>query len=737
MRRFKTKRVFLTALLIVGVFISLPGCGGVVGGGQWNDPVKVSSTIPANAATEVVVGNVLTATFSGEMDPTSITTATFTLFQGATAITGTVSYSGVTAVFTPAIDLAANTIYTATITTGAKDRAGHALARDHAWSFTTGPDSTLPTVTATNNANGATGVPINTKISVTFNKTMNSATVTTTTFILSDGETEITGTVDYAGVTAIFTPASNLTTNTSYTATIRNGVNGAKDLAGNELVGNQVAPLPDYVWQFTTGVALDTTMPRVIATINADGATGVPVNTKVGATFSEAMDPLTITPASPPATFTLKQGATTVPGTVTYSGVNLVFIPDNHLAAGTTYTATITAAAKDLSGNALAGNQAPLPASSDYVWSWTTGAAQDTTNPTVTLTAPLNSATDVALNSAIHATFSKAMNPLSISTATFTVAGLSGVSGVVTYDATSRIATFTPSSNLLPSTTYTATITTGAKDLAGNAIIQGLVPNPWTFTTGTELSTGAVPLGLAATFGTFGGTAGMTNTGTLSLINGDIGTIATDTATITGFHDTAGDIYTETPANIGPVNGKIYSCTNSTTGPTSASPNAAACAIATQARLDAQTAYLALAAMPAGANPGANLANLTLAPGVYTSPSGSFLIEGGNLTLDAQGDANAVWVFQMAATLTVGGPGAAAPQSIILAGGAQAKNVFWQVGSFATINAAGGGTMVGTIISQAGVSFSTVGNVNIVTLNGRALSLGASVTLVDTVINLP
>ena len=113
------------------------------------------------------------------------------------------------------------------------------------------------------------------------------------------------------------------------------------------------------------------------------------------------------------------------------------------------------------------------------------------------------------------------------------------------------------------------------------------------------------------------------------------------------------------------------------------------------------------------------------------------MVEGSNLTLDAQVNANATWVFQMATTLTVGGPGAAAPQSIILIGGAQAKNVFWQVGSFATINAAGGGTMVGTIISQTGVSFSTAGNVNVVTLNGRALSLNGSVTLVNTVINVP
>ncbi len=94
-------------------------------------------------------------------------------------------------------------------------------------------------------------------------------------------------------------------------------------------------------------------------------------------------------------------------------------------------------------------------------------------------------------------------------------------------------------------------------------------------------------------------------------------------------------------------------------------------------------------------------------------------------------------MFQIPTTLLVGGPGVAAPQSIILAGGAQAKNVFWQVGSSATINAGGGGTMVGTIIAQAGVSFSTAGNVAVVTLNGRAMSLNASVTVVDTVINVP
>uniref|UniRef100_UPI0025CCFD8A ice-binding family protein n=1 Tax=Rhodoferax sp. TaxID=50421 RepID=UPI0025CCFD8A len=284
----------------------------------------------------------------------------------------------------------------------------------------------------------------------------------------------------------------------------------------------------------------------------------------------------------------------------------------------------------------------------------------------------------------------------------------------------------------------TATVTNHAADLAGNTLAVNKV---WQFTTANAVvDVPLIDLNSVAPFGTFGGTAGMTNMGTLTIINGDIGTTATATDSITGFHDKLGDIYTETTLNKGFVNGKIFTCTNSVTGPTSTGPNAVACAAATQARLDAETAYLALVATPVGGAspaPGANLAGVTLLPGTYVAPGGSFLIEGGNLTLDAKGNANATWVFQMASTLTVGGPGAAAPQSIILAGGALAKNVFWQVGSTATINAAGGGTMVGTIIAQAGVKISTADNVNIVTINGRALSLGASVTMVNTVINVP
>lgn len=161
-------------------------------------------------------------------------------------------------------------------------------------------------------------------------------------------------------------------------------------------------------------------------------------------------------------------------------------------------------------------------------------------------------------------------------------------------------------------------------------------------------------------------------------------------------------------------------------------------ATADRALNDANIAYLSIspASKPGGTDPGAGeLGRLTLAPGIYKSASGTFNISNGNLTLDAQGDPNAVWIFQTAAGLTVGIAGPTGAKSVIMINGGLPKNVFWYVGSAATINGAGGGVMVGTIIANSGVTFSTAGNAVQTVLNGRAISLIASVTMVNTTIN--
>lgn len=466
------------------------------------------------------------------------------------------------------------------------------------------------------------------------------------------------------------------------------------------------------------------------------GAVNVAPNTKtITATFSKAMDPATLTNTS----FTLA-----CPTATPITGGTVAYLADSKMAtltlpallpSATVCVATVTTAAKDSTGVSLASN---------YTWQFTTGSSMDVTAPTVTLVNPTDLATGVATNSPVKATFSEAMDPNTIKAANFTLSYGAipvAVAGTVSINPLNTVATFTPSANLAVNTTYTATISTGVTDQAGIPLTSSKI---WTFATGAVPSAPAnamvplVDLKMVAPFGTFGGSAGMTNTGIATKINGDIGTTATGTSSITGFYENIAygdDVYT---GSIGEVYGKIYTCTTSTTGANSLAVSAPECSVATQARLDAQSAYLALVAKPVRGDspaPGANLAGLTLATGTYVAPGGSFMIQGGDLTLDAKGDANATWVFQMATTLTVGD--AAVARSIILKNGALAKNVFWQVGTAATINAAGGGTMVGTIIASEGVTFSTAGNVNVVTLNGRALSLGASVTMVNTVVNVP
>ncbi len=688
----------------------------------------VVSTVPINGATAVAPNTAIAATFSEAMNATSINGTTFTVTgPGATPVAGAVTYAGTTATFTPPAVLATNTLYTATITTGAKDPTGAALASNFVWTFTTAPP---PAVTATVPVGGATDVPLNQKIAATFNAPMSASTITATgtfTLVVTAGGATVSGTVIYDGAsnTAIFAPTAALATNTQYTATITTAAQSAQESA---LAAN-------YDWSFTTGVEANASAPLVISTDPLTAATNVPLNQRVSATFSASMDPATI---SAPGTFTVVEtvGGAAVPGSVTYdTGSNTaIFSPSANLASDTQFTAVISNAATDLDGNALITGGVPNP------WNFATGSSTHTVAPTITTTNPASAAVNVPINMTINATFSAAMDPTTITNSTFTlaVAGVGGapVDGTVAYDPASQIATFTPAASLTAGTQYTATISSVVTDLSGNALAAGAAPNPWSFSIGASAGPTVPNLGAASTFGAFGGGAGITNAGTSTVINGDIGTTGVSTS-MTGFHDAgAGCTYTETASNAGFVNGTIDTASPH---PTSACPSegtAATLAIATQAANDALAAYNDLAGRLAGPDPGAGqLGGLTLAPGTYTAAGGAFLITGSDLTLDGQGDANAIWVFQMASSLTVGAAGF--PRSVILINGAQAKNVFWQVGSAATINGTGGGTMVGTIIASAGVTFSTAGNVTITTLDGRALGLNASVTMVNTVINVP
>jgi len=691
----------------------------------------VISTVPVNGATGVPLSQLVSATFNEAMNCATLTATTFTVAgPGTTAVAGTVACVGSVATFTPSAQLAVNTVYTATITTGAKDPGGIALASNYVWTFRTVPAPAAPTVISTVPVNGATGVPLNQALSATFSEAMSPATINVATFTLTGpGGVAVTGVVTYvpAGSVATFTPDANLALSTVYTATI---TTGAMDLEDTALANN-------YVWTFTTAASVVATPPTVISTIPANLATNVPLNQIVSATFSKAMNPATINAT----TFTLTGPSTTpVSGLLAYAAVGntLTFTPTLNLAPSTLFTATITTGAQDLAGTGLASN---------YVWTFTTGAAVVTTAPEIVSTAPANGATGVALNQAVSATFSEAMNPLTLTLSTFllyqgTSASGTPIPATITYDAVNFIATLTPTAPLPAGTSYTATVTNGATDLAGNPLGTTGAPNPWTFTTGAAVVPPPIVLGpTISLFGGFGGPAGMTNQGTETVVNGDIGTTGAST-TMTGFHDTSLPIvgavwpctYTQTTLNIGQVNGTIDTAPPPPTTECPDEGTAATLAIATTALSEATTAYTTLQGLPSDGKLAGGLAGTTIYPGVYTNSS-TVGITGGDLTLDAQGDTNAYWVFQIGSSLTVGEAGQ--PSSVILAGGAKASNIFWAVGSGATINGAGGGTFEGTVISQAGISVSTAGVSAITTINGRLIALTASTTLVNTVINVP
>lgn len=502
-------------------------------------------------------------------------------------------------------------------------------------------------------------MPTNQKIVVNFNQAMDPATLTTTTFtVTAPGPTSVAGTVSYdpSNDTAIFTPTNPLAPSTTYTGTI---TTGAENASGTPLAS-------DFVWTFETGGGANTVTPTVLSTNPGDLTVAIPTNQRITAVFSEAMDPGTITGV----TFTLTgPGSIPVPGTVNYSpvGVTAIFTPTSPLSALGLYTATITTGATDLTGNALAAT---------FTWTFTAAAGPDTTAPTITSTVPADAASSVAPNAAINATFSKAMNPSTLNAATFTLtAGGTSIDGKVTYDAANSIVTFTPASMLSTGTLYDATVTTGAVDLEGNALAAS---DTWSFTTGSTPSLAPVNLGAASGYGALA-QATITNAGD-TVINGDIG--LNPGISITGFPP-------------GVVNGTIQL------------DNAPA--IAALASLT--TAYNAIAGLSGANVVGENLAGQVLPPGLYTSAATSFEITGGSLTLDAGGDTNAVWIFQMpASTLTLTTPLC----SVVLTNGAQFSNVYWQVGSSATAGV--DCVLEGNVLADTSITMN-VGS----TLQGRAL----------------
>lgn len=307
--------------------------------------------------------------------------------------------------------------------------------------------------------------------------------------------------------------------------------------------------------------------------------------------------------------------------------------------------------------------------------------------PTVISTTPIDATMNVSVNKRVTASFSRAMNGATLTASTFTVhQGATAISGAVTYAGTT--ATFTPAAPLDISLVYTARITTGAADPQGSALASDYV---WSFTTGA-CSQAAVALGSSGNYGVLAGST-VTNTGPTS-VTGDLG-VSPSTA-VTGFPP-----------------GTLVG-TEHAGDPTAATAEA-----------DLTTAFNDAAGRTLCAvTVAGNLGGMTLTPGLYVSTS-SLGITSGDLTLDAQGDADAVFIFKMASTLTT-----TSGRQVILANGANAANIYWQVGSSATFGTTS--AFKGTVMADQAISLDTGA-----TLDGRALARIAAVTLATNTVVKP
>jgi hypothetical protein len=362
-----------------------------------------------------------------------------------------------------------------------------------------------------------------------------------------------------------------------------------------------------------------------------------------------------------------------------------------------------------LAGGEIRGVTAAVAPSATVAPGTLLGAA---TEPTVISSSPGNRATNVptSTNSSdnvitgatVTATFSQPMDPETVSSSspgnrlTFTVAETNGndVPGTVAMNAANTVATFTPASPALsPDTSYTATVTTAAKNAAGVAM---RIPIAWTFTTSAVESTGQtpVPLGDAGLF------AILTESGITdvfpSAINGDVGASPITGAAI---HLTCAEM----------VTGRIYSV--NAAGPLPCRVIAPAGLTIAVGDMEAAYTNAAGRTLPNFTNLGAGeIGGLTLVPGLYNWTTGVSIST--NVTIS--GGPDSVWIFQIAGTLNQ-----ASATIVTLKGGARPKNIFWQTAGSVAIGTTA--HFEGTILSKTKIAMKTGASAN-----GRLLAQTAA-----------
>ena len=500
-------------------------------------PLAVTASAPANGAIGVLRSTKVTATFSRAIDSQTLSSASFGLraADGA-AVAAAISYDPVTrtATLTPNAPLAAGSAYTARVEATVTAADGTPLAAASSWSFTTSacPCTLLsPTLTpVSQNLDVRDGRPLPGPWTYEFGVKTQVDQPMSLTAIRFYKPSQETGThvgrvwtangallaqVTFAGETAsgwqqqtLPSPLA-LVADTTYVISVNANARFVATTSGlaTQIVSGPVRSLADglngvygasagtfpaqsysssnYFVDLEVVAEGDPTPLGVASTSPANGATGLSRTAVATATFSKPVSQATLTDTS----FTLTGPAGAVAGAIAYDAASrtATLTPSAPLAYGTTYTARLSTDVRGTDGNSLS---APLS------WTFTTAAA---VAPQVTSTAPASGATDVEPLVQVRATFSKAMNPSTISGSTFTLTGPGGaVAGTVGYDAATQAATFVPSAGLANGS-YTARLD-GSVTAADDAPLG--TAYSWSFTASTPL-----PLAVSSTLPANGATS--------------------------------------------------------------------------------------------------------------------------------------------------------------------------------------------------------------------------------------
>ena len=361
----------------------------------------ILTTSPPNGSSNVGDNAYVRFVFSKPINPLTVNASTIQLSGGGvTVVPDSISFSNnnQSVLLVPHAPLPDGTQMTLTVS-GVTDVAGNSVAAQTTQFTTeTGPDVVPPVVVTASPYQNEQNVPLNSIVMLRMSQPIDPGTVNSSTLSLvnpSNGQI-VPGTysVSADGLTITFVPSAPLAAGSGYYVNFAG--NGITDLAGNQLSSS-----PLY---FTTGTTASTSAPQVTGVSPANGTSAVPINAQVVIQFNEPVDAAKLGGV----TLSGGSGAVNVSQSLTSGNQRLILLPAVPLSPSTAYTLTI-AGVQDLSGNVL---------SSPVTVSFTTGTGADLTAARIVAVNPAANATGVSASTAVTVSFSKVIDPLTVTTGT-------------------------------------------------------------------------------------------------------------------------------------------------------------------------------------------------------------------------------------------------------------------------------------------------------------------------------